>query len=248
MLDMTGERFGRLTVLRLAGNDRWGNRLWLCACSCGRQKVVPRGSLRRSLVRSCGCLKRDLEIERGKLAARDLAGKRFGEWTVIGRSRKRIGRANYRWTCRCSCGAERDVVDSTLLNGQSNSCGCMWRELIYKAVTRHGFSAGGRTKPTYNSWAGMLQRCLNPLCPAYKDYGGRGITVCQRWQNSFMNFLADMKECPTGLSIERINNDGNYEPGNCKWATCKEQSNNRRERKDSKRKRRQVLGVEVTVV
>jgi len=97
---------------------------------------------------------------------------------------------------------------------------------------KHGHSPrNGKPSPTYTSWYAMKKRCQNPNCPAYKNYGSRGIKVCERWQD-FENFLSDMGERPEGLTLDRIDNDGDYEPGNCRWATRKEQNQNQRDRKD----------------
>jgi hypothetical protein len=124
----------------------------------------------------------------------------------------------------CSCGKEV-IRTSGNLNGKNKtqSCGCIKRERQI-----HGHSANGIVSKTYRSWAAMIARCTNPNNNRYGYYAGRGIVVCERWTNSFPNFLADMGERPIGKSIDRINNDGNYEPGNCRWSTAIEQVHNRR--------------------
>lgn len=150
---------------------------------------------------------------------RDLAGKQFGHWTVLARQPERY-LGHTRWLCRCVCGIERVVFGGALRRGASKSCGGCGR-------LKHGHCRNGRSTRVYEVWRAMLQRCYNPNHRAYANYGARGITVCERW-HTFVNFLVDMGEPPPGLSIDRINNDGNYEPGNCRWATCSEQMRNRR--------------------
>lgn len=155
----------------------------------------------------------------------DLTGQKFGRWTVINRAaNSALGQT--RWHCICSCGNKGIVQSTSLKREGGGSCGCRSLEALVARSTKHNHATNGIT-PTYHSWAGMKARCLNPLHRAYRDYGGRGITVCDRWL-SFDNFLADMGEKPTGLSIDRIDLNGSYFPGNCRWATTSQQSRNKR--------------------
>lgn len=148
----------------------------------------------------------------------NLMGQKFGRLTVIEPTEKRKG--GIVWKCVCDCGNKREVSAGILRSGRAISCGC-WRR---KRTVKHGCSRLGFVTPEYRTWYSMKRRCLNSNNKFYKYYGGRGIIVCDRWLNSFENFLEDMGERPNPeLSIDRINNDGNYEPNNCRWATQKEQ-------------------------
>lgn len=158
------------------------------------------------------------------MAHRDLRGLRFGRLLVI-----EYG-GNSKWRVICDCGSIAIVATANLNSGNSRSCGCLHREQLSarKPGLRHGHaSPKNGVTPEYRSWKAMVARCHNPHNIGYKNYGGRGIKVCDRWLD-FVNFLADMGRRPQNMTLDRINSDENYEPGNCRWASDSEQNKNRK--------------------
>jgi len=150
----------------------------------------------------------------------DLTGKQFGRLTVIGKSANRHGRLY--WSCVCDCGKSKAIAGRHLSSGATQSCGCL--KATNPSNRKHGLTG---TK-TYRAYVHMIDRCYNKRDKSYKHYGGRGIAVCDRWKESILHFVEDMGLSPEGLTLDRINCDGDYEPENCRWATQKVQQNNRR--------------------
>ncbi len=159
----------------------------------------------------------------------NLTGQTFGRFTVGEKSKS--DDSGSCWVCRCSCGTEKIIRASHLQSGRVVSCGCFRKEQVLKAHTKHGDASAGNKAPEYFVWRNMIYRVTIPVSQYYKDYGGRGITICDEWlgKHGYENFIKVMGRKPTlKHSLDRINNDGNYEPSNCRWATASEQGRNKR--------------------
>ena len=215
--DLTGNKYGKLTVLSLSNERTIHNKtICICKCDCGNIVNIISNSLQTGNTTSCGCLDRKVK---------NLVNNKYGMLTVIKYISERDSNGKVLWKCKCDCGNEVISRGESLVSGNTQSCGCLLLKRIKETQTTHGMSGSLE----YYIWIEMIQRCVNPNHHAYIDYGGRGITVYDSWRNSFSDWYAYIGPRPSDQhSIDRINNDGNYEPGNVRWSTRIEQSNNRR--------------------
>ena len=172
-------------------------------------------------------------------ALKDMMGQRIGRLVVFGTEKKN---GFTQWRCRCDCGNETVVRGGFLRSGNTQSCGCLKREVCGEIGRLHLTTHGMYATPEWNAWAGMKRRCQNPNDKDFSTYGGRGIKICAEWQN-FDRFYADMGSAPTGFSLDRIDVDGDYSPANCRWASKSVQSANQRRFQDPEAKAAWILSV-----
>lgn len=160
---------------------------------------------------------------------RDITGQTFGRLTVLYYVGRRPGVRGSFWLCRCLCGRHSVALTAALRRGNTKSCGCLSAETARARASVRNRRHGMRSSPEYAAWRAMLERCHNPAAQAYYNYGARGIGVCDRWRSSFTAFYADVGPRPSAEhSLDRIDNEGGYAPGNCRWATSQQQATNKR--------------------
>lgn len=212
--NLSAVRFGLLTAATPASSTKWN-----CLCDCGNSVEVLTYNLKNGNTKSCGCRKYSGLLPK---QPSNLTGRRFSRLLVISK-----GALPGTWICLCDCGVRKQIKGSDLQSG-TKSCGCMYWEGIRKSKNKkHGLNG----TPEYVAYYSMLTRCYNINDPSYSYYGARGIKVCDRWlgKSGFINFFSDMGKKPAPeLSLDREENNGNYEPRNCRWATKREQVQNRR--------------------
>ena len=218
---MEGKIFSKWTVIKLIKAEKPG-KYYECICECGNIRIKAGTELRAGRGKQCTeCMYAELYNPMREI------GKKYGKWTIV----EYVGmhRKLQQFKIKCDCGFESINVAADLRAGKTKQCSiCHNRENV-KNNTLHG----RHKDPIYKTWTSMVQRCTNPNVKFYYRYGGRGIKICDRWLD-FKSFIEDMGERPDGMTIDRINNDGNYEPTNCHWVTHKDNCNNRSNKKIKK--------------
>lgn len=218
-VDLTGQKYGKLKVLKEVEPKRFScgrlERMWECECECGNIVIFSQPNIRSGNSRSCGCSK-----------IIDLTGQRFRKLTVIKKdvAIQKEKRKVYKWICQCDCGNTVSVLQHSLLSGGTRSCGCLVKNKKYGEIGKHKLK---------DIWHNMIERCQNSNHKSFYAYGGRGIKVCPEWldkNKGYMQFYewSFKNGYKDGLTLDRIDVDGDYSPANCRWITNREQQRNKR--------------------
>ena len=237
-MDLTGDRYGQLTVLREGepivkpGQNR-KIRQWVCVCDCGNETVVRHGNLRGGSTKSCGCTQN---------IRQDFIGRKYGRLTIVAEAEDiRFSSISVKrvFVCRCECGTVLEVRHDAMTSGNTKSCGCYKREQTIASNIKNKTTHGLEHHPLYSTWNGMNRRCYNKNTKHFEHYGGRGIYVCDEWRDDpteFIRWAVEETEWHEGcgLSLDRIDVNGHYEPSNCRFTDWSTQTLNRRASSTSK--------------
>lgn len=236
--DYSGQTFGGLTAIRPVGGNGGYGPIWEFRCTCGNTVDASIKNVKSGRQKSCGCRLGDTVFHRqtGKWA-KNLTGKTIGKWTVL---RLDENSDEVRWICRCECGTVRSVARKSLTSGRTLSCGeCTRPEAVAKAMKKRVYKLNtdipAKADRLYRVWGSMKARCYNENAHDYPRYGGRGITICDEWRDSFFSFKEwalsagyDYDAPRMACTLDRIDNDGPYSPDNCRWVSMKKQIANQR--------------------
>lgn len=216
-IDITGIIYNQLTAIKYIETDKFGHEKWLFLCSCGKEKLLNKIKVKTGATKSCGC----------RAFQSDITGEKYNMLTAVRTSYKKNPKSSYYWWFKCDCGNEKEILKSYVIKGTVKSCGCLAKRKSAQRAKKT-FTTHSQTKTeTYVVWQNMKSRCSNPKSISYENYGSRGISVCDRWQE-FENFIEDMGLRPPNRSLDRIDNDKGYFKENCRWVTVQQQSNNKR--------------------
>lgn len=223
-IDITGKKFGNLTVLKVSEQRLRGLMSWDCFCDCGNLKTVASQDLRANQVKSCGC-------RQHKGTTKDITGQRNGSLTAVSRTDKKTSNGDYLWTFVCDCGNTRDVSIGAFSSKKNLSCKLCAKKRVTEEKTTHGFN---KNHKTYKAWCKIKERCYNENSRDYQTYGARGITMSESFRNDFLAFYSEIGEAPSkDHSVDRIDHTKGYVQGNIRWATSFQQARNKGKMKNN---------------